>query len=82
MSVNHYEKLEEPQIIELDSHLGFVLATEIDVSSLKYGLISFKGKHHSYENEEVTFEGEYIEMNYSLSHEGNISMDKTGKVMD
>lgn len=82
MTDRHYEKLEEPQLIEVDSHLAFALATEIDITHLKYGLIFFKGKLYSYENEEVTFEDEYIELQYSLSQDAYTKMDKTGKLMD
>lgn len=82
MTKRYWEKLEEPQIIELDSHLAFVLATEVDFTHLKYGLIFFKGKHYDYEDGEVVFEDEYIELQYSLAQDGYITMDKTGKVMD
>lgn len=82
MTSRHYEKLEEPQIIELDSHLAFVLATEVDFTHLKYGLIFFKGKHYDYEDGEVVFVKEYIELQYSLSQDGYSTMDETGKIMD
>lgn len=82
MTKRHWEKLEEPQIIELDSHLAFVLATEVDYTDLKIGIIFFKGKHYNYEDGDVVFENEYIELQYSISQDGYLSMDETGKYID
>lgn len=76
----NYQKLEEPQIIEIDSHLCFVVATEIDLTQLKNGLVSFRGKSYEYEDGEVV-EGNIMTVNNSLVHEGYLEFDKNGKCL-
>ena len=74
--MKNYQKLEEPQLIELDGENGFIIATLIDMSQMKNKVILLKGKSFSYDEGEVKDCG-IKEIQYSLEEEGyyNISND-------
>lgn len=82
MTKAHWEKLEEPQIIELDSHLAFVVATEVDLSGVKYGFINLRGRQYEYEEGVVGLENETVEISYHLTQNGYCAVDKEGNYID
>ena len=71
MSEDHYEKLTEPKIIELDSSMEFLLATEVDLSNVVNGIIYFRGEHYTFESGTVACENEKYELRYSIKQNGH-----------
>ena len=67
--MKNYQKLEEPQLIELDGENGFIIATLIDMSQMKNKLVLFKGEYFNYDEGEVKGCG-IKELQYSLEEEG------------
>lgn len=82
MTKRYWEKLEEPQIIELDSHLAFIVATEVDLTGVRYGLIKFRGSQYEYEDGIVELENEIFEVDYQLTQNGYCAVDKEGNYID
>lgn len=79
--MNDYQKLENPKLVELDSELGFIIATEIDLSLFNNGILLLKGQSYDYENGEVV-KGNVKEINYSFMENGHFDLDENGKVID
>lgn len=67
--MKNYQKIETPQLIELDGENGFIIATSIDLSQIKNKLVLFKGKSFNYDEGEVKGCG-IKELQYSLEEEG------------
>lgn len=78
----NYQKLDEPIIVQQDDTLGFVLVTHIDLTLLAYNQIGVYGRHYNYDTGDVYSEGEYREIAYSLTKEGHITTDESGRTMD
>jgi hypothetical protein len=79
--VNEYQKLDTPQLVQLDSEFGFVIATEIDLSLINNGIILLRGRSYDYENGEV-IKGNVKEVNYSIAENSRFDLDDDGKVID
>lgn len=76
-----YQKLETPQLVELQNDLGFIIATEIDLSLFKNGLLFLKGRSYDFESGEV-LQGNVKEVQYSISEDSYYNLDENGKVID
>jgi hypothetical protein len=81
ISMSDYQKLDTPQLMLLDSELGFIIATEIDLSLINNGVILLKGHSYDYENG-VVVKGNVKEISYSISENSRYDLDDNGKVID
>jgi hypothetical protein len=79
--VSEYQKLDVPQLVQLDSEFGFIVATEIDLSLINNGVIQLRGRSYDYESGEV-IKGNVKEINYSIAENGRYDLDDNGKVID
>jgi len=79
--VRNFQKLEIPQLVELEKYLEFVIATEIDVSEMINKIILMRGDIFNYEDGEIT-EEPTVEIQYSLSEDGHFGVDKNGEPLD
>lgn len=79
--MENYTKLNEPQLIELDSELGFVIATHVDFSLIKNGVIIFKGESYDYENGKVQKQHDK-EVRFDVIQNCYYNLDDKGKVID
>ncbi|MCY7774924.1 MULTISPECIES: hypothetical protein [Bacillus] len=76
-----YQKLETPQLIELAGEYEFIIATKIDISEIRSGIIFMKGQSCNYENGEI-LEGNIKEVSYSVMQNEYFDLDEKGKVID
>ncbi len=76
-----FQKLETPQLIELEGEIGFIIATEIDVSEMRNSIIFMKGKSYNYEDGEMDPQG-IKEVQYSLSEDAYHEVDEHGRIID
>lgn len=76
-----YQKLENPQLMQLDGEYGFFIATEIDLSLINNGVMLLKGRSYSYESGEVA-RGFVVEVEYSITGNARYYLDNNGKVID
>lgn len=76
-----YQKLETPQLIELDSEYGFIIATEIDISEINNGIIFIKGRSYNYENGEIE-KGRIREIQYNSMFDAQYELDEEGNFID
>ncbi|PLR72236.1 hypothetical protein [Bacillus sp. UMB0728] len=79
--MKEYQKLDTPQLVELQNELGFIIATEIDLSLAKNGVLLLKGRSYDFESSEVV-QGNFKEVQYTLSEDSNYDLDEDGKVID
>jgi len=70
-----FQKLDQPQLVELQGELGFVIVTEIDVSEMKNSLLFMRGKAYNYENGELTETG-IKEIQYSVNEGAYYNVDE------
>jgi len=80
----NYHKLTEPKLIKLENELGFIIATEIDISNIENGVMLFRGKGYNYENlkkmgVELDSKG-LIEMQFSVGEDQYHLLDDEGEV--
>jgi hypothetical protein len=81
MKMRYFQKLKEPQLVELEGEMGFVIVTEIDISEIKNGLIFMKGQSYNYENGELE-KHHAKEIQYSTNEDAYYSVDENGEVID
>ena len=79
--MNGFQTLENPQLVELDGELGFVIATEVDLSLIKNGWIYMRGQSYNYENGEL-LKGKEKELHYNIMEKAYYDLDKDGKIID
>lgn len=79
--MKEFQKLETPQLIELDDEKKFVIVTEIDLSEMKNHLIFMRGKSYNYEIGQV-IEGKLVEIQYSVTEDGYCRIDENGNFID
>ena len=79
--MNIFQKLDSPQLVELDGELGFVIATEVDLSLIKNGWIYMRGQSYNYENGEL-IKRKVKELHYNIIERAYYDLDKDGKVID
>jgi hypothetical protein len=48
--MSEFQKIENPQLIELEGENGFIIATEIDLSMISNKVVLFKGKYYNYDD--------------------------------
>ena len=66
---NTYQKLEIPKLVELKNDLSFIIATHIDIESINFGILLFKGTLYNYEADgSVEVVGEYF-INYHIKED-------------
>ncbi|WP_373896401.1 hypothetical protein [Virgibacillus sp. CBA3643] len=79
--MNGYQKLEQPQLVELEGEIGFVIVTEIDISETKNGMIFMRGESYNYED--GTLEKQRTkEIQYSTTEESYFDTNEYGKILD
>ncbi|WP_226035697.1 hypothetical protein [Aquibacillus saliphilus] len=79
--MRYFQKLKEPQLVELESEMGFVIVTEIDMSQMKNGLIFLKGQSFNYEDGEVE-KCRDKEIQYSTNEDAYYEIDEQGNTID
>lgn len=79
--MKEYQKLEVPQLVELQNDLGFIIATEIDLSLTKHGVLLLKGRSYDFESGEV-IQGNVKEVKYTISEDIYYNLDENGKAID
>lgn len=78
--MRNYQKLEEPQLVELDGELGFIIVAEIDISEIKNKIIFMRGESFNYED--GTIEKQRIkEIQYSVNEDSYYELDEKGNVL-
>lgn len=75
-----YHKLEPAQLIELDSEYEFIIATEIDISEIRSGIIFMKGQSYYYEHGELV-KLNLKEISYSVMQNEYFNLDEKGNVI-
>ncbi|MCT8138623.1 hypothetical protein H1D32_13255 [Anaerobacillus sp. CMMVII] len=80
-TMDEFQKLENPQLVELDGEYGFVIVTEIDMSLIKSGVIVMRGKSYNYESGEIIKSNDK-EIQYSIHENAYYNLDDNGKVID
>jgi hypothetical protein len=81
MKMGYFQKLKEPQLVELEGEMEFVLVTEIDISEMRNGIIIMKGQSYNYENGEL--EKRHIkEIQYSTTEDGYHDLDENGNMIE
>lgn len=81
MKMRDYQKLDNPQLMQLDSEYGFIIATEIDLSLINNGILLLKGRSYDYENGDV-IKRNVKEIQYSIMENSRFDLDENGKVID
>ena len=74
VKLHEYQKLEIPLLVELQNELGFIIATEIDLSLIKHGIVLLKGCSYDFESGEV-IKGKKTEVKYSISEDSYYDLD-------
>ncbi|MGN7243270.1 hypothetical protein ACTHQC_07310 [Bacillus paralicheniformis] len=76
-----YQKLEAPQLIELDGEYGFIIAPKIDISEMRNGIIFMTGQSYNYEDGEVK-KGRIIEVECRTMFDARRELDGNGNIID
>lgn len=79
--MEYFQKLQEPQLVELEGEMGFIIATEIDISQMKNGLIFMRGQSYNYEDGELE-KGKVKVVQYSTNEDAYYELDENGKPID
>jgi len=78
----NYQKLTEPKLIKLEGELGFIIATEIDISNIENGVMLFRGDGYNYDNlkkTELDSKG-LIEIQFSVEEDQYHLLDDEGGI--
>ncbi len=79
--MNDFQKLETPQLVELDGEIGFVIVTLVDLSLMKNGLIRMRGQSYNYESGDLV-KGKVKEIQYDFMEKAYFDIDENGKIID
>lgn len=69
--MHDFQKLNNPQLVELEGEYGFIIATDVDVSEIRNGLMFMQGESYNYDDGELTNQGKR-KVQYSLNEDANV----------